>query len=193
MAKLNEQLKALFNEWQDDICKEIDRIKMEKLAKVDEILAPKSKFHKNKDKLTAIKAWARTFASEALNITKKANNTFDYATYIVNMMDENADENDDEDEKPAAYCDHCGRAIWDEDDIVCGYEGEYCCDECREENEDENEDDCLDEDDDDDEDEEPLTWCDNCGKMIWSENKFVDGLGGEYCCEECKVQGQREK
>lgn len=44
-----------------------------------------------------------------------------------------------------------------------------------------------------DKDERPLTWCDNCGKMIWSEYKFVDGLGGKYCCDECKVQGQREK
>lgn len=132
MAKLNEQLKALFNEWQDDICKEIDRIKIDKMAKIDEILAPKSMFHKNKDKLTAIKAWARIFAKEALNIKKKGNNIFDYVAYIANMENEY----DDDDEKPATYCDNCGRAIWDEDEIVCGDYGHYCCDECRKETED---------------------------------------------------------
>ena len=59
--------------------------------------------------------------------------------------DEDDDEDEDEDEEPLAYCDNCGRAIWNE--IVDGYEGEYCCDKCREEAEGE-------EDDDEDEDED---------------------------------------
>ena len=101
------------------------------------------------------------------------------------------DEDDDEDEEPAAYCDNCGEAIWDVDKIVYGVDGKYCCDECCREDEGAGEEE--DEDEIEDEDEEPLTWCDNCGKMIWSEYKFVDGLGGKYCCEECKVQGQRKR
>lgn len=50
------------------------------------------------------------------------------------------DEDDDENKEPYTYCDNCCGAIWDEDDIVCGEYGEYCCDECRAEAEDEEDD-----------------------------------------------------
>lgn len=140
MANLSEQLKALFNEWKNDICKEIDHVTIDKMAKVDEILAPKSIFHKNKDKLATIKALARIFTNEMFNFKKKADNTFDYAAYIANMVDKIEDENDDEDEEPAAYCDNCGTVIWNVHKVVQGYEGKYCCDECRKEAEDDDDD-----------------------------------------------------
>lgn len=143
MAKLSEQLKALFGEWQDNIRKEIDRIEMDNTAKVDEILALRNAIRENEDELSAIESNVRAFASEVLEVAEDADNARDYAAYVADTVDEIEDyypEDEDEDEEPVAYCDNCGEAIWDEDDIVDGEEGEYCCDECREEAEGEEED-----------------------------------------------------
>ena len=142
MAKLSEQLKALFGEWQDNIRKEIDRIEMDNTAKVDEILALRNAIRENEDELSAIESNVRAFASEVLEVAEDADNARDYAAYVADTVDEiedyYPDEDEDEDE-PVAYCDNCGEAIWDEDEIVDGEEGEYCCDECREEAEGEDE------------------------------------------------------
>lgn len=142
MAKLSEQLKALFGEWQDNIRKEIDRIEMDNTAKVDEILALRNAIRENEDELSAIESNVRAFASEVLEVAEDADNARDYAAYVADTVDEiedyYPDEDEDEDE-PVAYCDNCGAEIWDEDEIVDGEEGEYCCDECREEAEGEEE------------------------------------------------------
>ena len=142
MAKLSEQLKALFGEWQDNIRKEIDRIEMDNTAKVDEILALRNAIRENEDELAAIESNVRAFASEVLEVAEDADNARDYAAYVADTVDEIEDYNPDEDEddEPIAYCDNCGAEIWDEDEIVDGEEGEYCCDECREEAEDDEED-----------------------------------------------------
>lgn len=141
MAKLSEQLKALFGEWQDNIRKEIDRIEMDNTAKVDEILALRNAIRENEDELAAIEGQVRSFASEVLEVAEEADSARDYAAYVADTVDEieeyYPDEDEDEDEEPIAYCDNCGEAIWDEDEIVDGECGEYCCDECREEAEDE--------------------------------------------------------
>lgn len=137
MAKLSEQLKALFGEWQDNIRKEIDRIEMDNTAKVDEILALRNAIRENEDELAAIEDNVRAFATEVLEVAEDADNARDYAAYVADTVDEiedyYPDEDEDEDEEPVAYCDNCGAEIWDEDEIVDGEEGEYCCDECREE------------------------------------------------------------
>lgn len=64
-----------------------------------------------------------------------ANNINDIIEEAYKIKDCYSDENEDEeeDEEPVTYCDNCGAEIWDEDEIVDGEEGEYCCDECREE------------------------------------------------------------
>ena len=142
MAKLSEQLKAMFGDWQDNIRKEIDRIEMDNTAKVDEILALRNAIRENEDELAAIESNVRAFANEVLVLAEDADNARDYAAYVADTVDEiedyYPDEDEDEDE-PVAYCDNCGEAIWDEDEIVDGEEGEYCCDECREEAEGEEE------------------------------------------------------
>lgn len=144
MAKLSEQLKALFGEWQDNIRKEIDRIEMDNTAKVDEILALRNAIRENEDELAAIEGQVRSFASEVLEVAEEADSARDYAAYVADTVDEiedyNPDEDEDEDE-PIAYCDNCGEAIWDEDEIVDGECGEYCCDMCREEAEGEEDED----------------------------------------------------
>lgn len=143
MAKLSDQLQALFSEWRDNIRKEIDRLKMDNTAKVNEILALRNAIRENENELDAIGRPVRAFANDALDVAEEADNARDYAAYVVDMVDGIndycLDEDEDEDEEPIAYCDNCGRAIWDEDEVVGGYEGEYCCDECREEAEDEEE------------------------------------------------------
>ena len=181
MANFNEQIKAWYNEWQDNIRKEIDYIKMDNTTKVNEILALRNVIRENENKLYEIGILVRKFANNALNIAEETDNTRDYATYadmrdkigislrkfannalniaeevdnahdyaayvvdrvgelMIYNPDEDDDEDEDEDEGPLAYCDNCGRAIWDEDEIVDGEEGEYCCDECREEAEGEDE------------------------------------------------------
>lgn len=150
MAKLSEQLKALFGEWQDNIRKEIDRIEMDNTAKVDEILALRNAIRENEDELSAIESNVRAFASEVLEVAEDADNARDYAAYVADTVDEiedyYPDEDEDEDEEPVAYCDNCGAEIWDEDEIVDGEEGEYCCDECREEAEGEKDEEAEDED-----------------------------------------------
>ena len=139
MAKLSEQLKALFGEWQDNIRKEIDRIEMDNTAKVDEILALRNAIRENEDELAAIESNVRSFASEVLEVAEQADNARDYAAYVADTVDEiedyypDEDEDEDEDDEPIAYCDNCGAEIYDEDEVVYGEEGEYCCDECREE------------------------------------------------------------
>lgn len=145
MAKLSEQLKALFGEWQDNIRKEIDRIEMDNTAKVDEILALRNAIRENEDELSAIEGQVRAFATEVLEVAEEADSARDYAAYVADTVDEiedyYPDEDEDEDEEPVAYCDNCGEEIWDEDEVVYGEDGEYCCDECREEAEGEDEDD----------------------------------------------------
>ena len=142
MANFNEQIKAWYNEWQDNIFKEIDHIKMDNTTKVNEILALRNIIRENEKKLYEIGILACKFANSVRNIAKKVDNARDYAAYVVDMIDKiknyNSDEN--EDEEPYTYCDNCCEAIWDEDEAVCGYEGEYCCDECREEAEGEEDD-----------------------------------------------------
>ena len=135
MAKLSEQLKAMFGDWQDNIRKEIDRIEMDNTAKVDEILALRNAIRENEDELAAIESNVRAFANEVLVLAEDADNARDYAAYVADTVDEIEDyyPDEDEDEEPVAYCDNCGAEIWDEDEIVDGEEGEYCCDECREE------------------------------------------------------------
>lgn len=149
MAKLSEQLKALFGEWQDNIRKEIDRIEMDNTAKVDEILALRNAIRENEDELSAIEDNVRAFATEVLEVAEDADNARDYAAYVADTVDEIedycSDEDEDEDDEPVAYCDNCGEAIWDEDEIVDGAEGEYCCDECREEAEGEDDEETEDE------------------------------------------------
>lgn len=143
MAKLSEQLKAMFGDWQDNIRKEIDRIEMDNTAKVDEILALRNAIRENEDELAAIESNVRAFANEVLVLADDADNARDYAAYVADTVDEIEDyypEDEDEDDEPIAYCDNCGEAIWDEDDIVDGEEGEYCCDECREKAEGDDED-----------------------------------------------------
>lgn len=143
MAKLSDQLQALFSEWRDNIRKEIDRLKMDNTTKVNEILALRNAIRENENELDAIGRPMRAFANDVLDVAEEADNARDYAAYVVDMVDGIndycLDEDDDEDKEPIAYCDYCGRAIWDEDEVVDGYEGEYCCDECREEAEDEEE------------------------------------------------------
>lgn len=154
MAKLSEQLKALFGEWSDNIRKEIDRIEMDNTAKVDEILALRNAIRENEDELSAIEGQVRAFATEVLEVAEDADNARDYAAYVADTLDEIEDyypDEDDEDDEPIAYCDNCGAEIWDEDEIVDGECGEYCCDECREEAEEDDED--IGEDDEADEDE----------------------------------------
>lgn len=143
MAKLSDQLQALFSEWRDNIRKEIDRLKMDNTAKVNEILALRNAIRENENELDAIGRPVRAFANDALDVAEEADNARDYAAYVVDMVDGIndycLDKDEDEDKEPITYCDNCGRAIWDEDEVVDGYEGEYCCDECREEAEDEEE------------------------------------------------------
>ena len=142
MANFNEQIKAWYNEWQDNIRKEIEHIKMDNTAKVDEILALRNAIHENEKKLYEIGISLCKFANNVRNIAEELDNTRDYATYVVDKIDKikNYNSDEDEDEEPFTHCDYCGEAIWDEDEAVCGYEGKYCCDECREEAEGEEDD-----------------------------------------------------
>lgn len=137
MAKLNEQLETLFNEWLDNIEKEIARLKMDNIAKAKEILALRNVIRENENKLDAIKVQIRMSAYEIPDIERKADYAHDYATYIVDMIDKikdyNFDEDDDENEEPFAYCDNCGEAIWDEADCINGENGAYYCEKCMEE------------------------------------------------------------
>lgn len=143
MAKLSKQLEDLFNEWQDNISTEIDRIEKDNAAKVDEIVALKNTIRDNEDELAMIEINVRDFAKKVLKIADNAYNARDYAAYIADTVDEieeYIDKNEDEDEEPVAYCDNCGEAIWDGEEFVHGKDGKYCCDECRDEAEDEEED-----------------------------------------------------
>ena len=221
MANFNEQIKAWYNEWQDNIRKEIDYIKMDNTTKVNEILALRNVIRENENKLYEIGILVRKFANNALNIAEETDNTRDYATYadmrdkigislrkfannalniaeevdnahdyaayVVDRVgelmiynpdeDEDDDEDEEEDDEPVAYCANCGTEIWDEDEIVDGYEGEYCCDDCREEAEGE---------------EEPVAYCENCNRAIWDEKDIVEGDYGEYCCDECYEEAEGE-
>lgn len=145
MAKLSEQLKAMFGDWQDNIRKEIDRLKMDNTAKVNEILTLRNAIRENENELDAIGRPVRAFGNAILDVAEEADNARDYAAYVVDMVDGIndycLDEDDDEDDEPIAYCDNCGAEIGDEDEIVYGEEGEYCCDECREEAEGEDDED----------------------------------------------------
>lgn len=154
MAKLSEQLKALFGEWQDNIRKEIDRIEMDNTAKVDEILALRNAIRENEDELSAIESNVRAFATEVLEIAEDADNARDYAAYVADTVDEIEDYYpvEDEEEEPVAYCDECGEAIYDEEDIVEGDYGEYCSEECRAAAEDEDEEEASEDEAEDEED-----------------------------------------
>lgn len=156
MAKLSEQLKALFGEWADNIRKEIDRIEMDNTAKVDEILALRNAIRENEDELSAIESNVRAFATEVLEVAEDADNARDYAAYVADTLDEIEDyyPDEDEDDEPIAYCDNCGEAIWDEDDIVDGECGEYCSEDCRAEAEDDEDEDIGEDDEADEEDAE---------------------------------------
>lgn len=144
MANFNEQIKVWYNEWQDNIRKEIDHIKMDNTTKVNEIFALRNAIRENKNKLYEIGISVRKFANNALDVAKEADNARDYAAYVVDMVDGIndycLDEDEDEDDEPIAYCDNCGAEIGDECDIVEGDYGEYCCDECFEEAEGEEDD-----------------------------------------------------
>ena len=131
MTKLSEQLEMLFSEWQDNIRKEVDRIEMDNMTKVDEIHAIRNIIRENENKLSAIENNVRAFATEMLKVARNVNSACDYAAHVVNTLDEI------EGKEPYTHCDNCCGAIWNEDDIVCGEYGEYCCDECRAEAEDE--------------------------------------------------------
>lgn len=149
MAKLSEQLKALFGEWADNIRKEVDRIEMDTNAKVEDILALRNAIRENEDEVAAIEEQVRNFASDVIEVADEADNARDYAAYVADTLDEIEDySSDDEDDEPIAYCDECGEAIYDEDDIVEGDYGEYCSEECRAVAEDEEE---AEEDEDEDE------------------------------------------
>lgn len=150
MATLSEQLEALYNEWLDNIEKEIDRLKMDNITKAKEILTLRNMIRENEYGLNAIKLQLHMTPYEMPDIEKEIDNACDYAAYIVDMVnkiedynsdkDEKDDEDDDEDEEPAAYCDNCGTVIWNVHKIMQGYKGKYCCDECRKEAEDEDDD-----------------------------------------------------
>ena len=142
MAKLSEQLKALFGEWADNIRKEVDRIEMDTNAKVEDILALRNAIRENEDEVAAIEEQVRNFASDVIEVADEADNARDYAAYVADTLDEIEDyASDDEDDEPIAYCDNCGEAIWDEDDIVDGEYGEYCSEDCRAEAEDDEDED----------------------------------------------------
>ena len=136
MAKLNEQSETLFNEWLDNIEKEIARLKMDNIAKAKEILALRNVIRENENKLDAIKVQIRMSAYEIPDIERKADYAHDYATYIVDMIDKikdyNFDKDEDEDDEPYTCCDYCGEPIWDEADCVYGGSGVYCCETCME-------------------------------------------------------------
>lgn len=155
MAKMSEELKVLYNEWWDNIRKEIDRIKMDTNEKVKDILVLRDTIRKNEREMETIKGQLQNFVSDMIEIADKACSVRDYAHSIADVLDEiedyvsdDEDEDDDEDEEPVAYCEACGAEIWDDCDIVEGDYGEYCCEECREEAEEEDEEESEDEDED---------------------------------------------
>ena len=96
-----------------------------------------------------------------LKIVEDVNNELDHGAYIADTIDkienyidkdkneedknEEDEDEDEDDEEPVTYCDNCGKTIWNEDDIVEGDYGEYCCEECLEEAEGEEEDEDEDE------------------------------------------------
>lgn len=96
MAKLNEQLEMLFNEWLDNIEKEIARLKMDNIAKAKEILALRNVIRENENKLDAIKVQIRMSAYEIPDIERKADYAHDYATYIVDVVNKIEDYDLDE-------------------------------------------------------------------------------------------------
>lgn len=150
MAKLSEQLKALFGEWADNIRKEVDRIEMDTNAKVEDILALRNAIRENEDEVAAIEEQVRNFASDVIEVADEADNARDYAAYVADTLDEIEDySSDDEDDEPIAYCDECGEAIYDEDDVVDGEYGEYCSEDCRAAAEDEDEEEAEEDEDED--------------------------------------------
>lgn len=68
MAKLSKQLEELFNEWQDNISTEIDRIETDNIAKVNKILALKNEIRDNEDELAMIEINVRDFAKKYLKL-----------------------------------------------------------------------------------------------------------------------------
>lgn len=113
MAKLSEQLQALFSEWRDNIRKEIDRLKMDNAAKVNEILVLRNVIRENKDILDAIKVQIRIFPDEMPDIEREVDNARDYAAYVVDMIDKIEGYNSDEgkDDEPVAYYYNPGEVI----------------------------------------------------------------------------------
>lgn len=179
MANFNEQIKVWYNEWQDNIRKEIDRIKMDNITKINEVLALRDIIRENENKLYEIGISARKFANNALNIAEETDNTRDYATYVdmrdkigisllrfannaLNVMEEANSARD-----YATY-------VVDMIDKIKNYNSDE------------------DDDEDDDEDEEPVAYCETCGAEIWDECDIVEGEYGEYCCDECREEAEEE-
>lgn len=145
MVKMDEELRVVYDKWLDFIVEEIDHLKMDNIAKVNEILALKNAIRENKDILDTIKVQLRMSIGEMPDIERKVDDARDYAAYVLDIVDkiedydldedDNEDDDDDEDDEPIAYCDNCGAEIYDEDEVVYGEEGEYCCNECLEESE----------------------------------------------------------
>lgn len=112
MVKMSEELRASYDKWLDFIVKEIDRIKMDNIAKVNEILtlrnvirALRNVIRENKDILDAIKVQIRTSPDEMPDIEREVDNARDYAAYVLDMIDKIEGYNSDEgkDDEPVAY------------------------------------------------------------------------------------------
>ena len=70
MAKLSKQLETLFNELQDNISTEIDRILNDNTQKLSEIFALRDLIRSNEDELAMIKINARDFAKKCLKLLR---------------------------------------------------------------------------------------------------------------------------
>lgn len=101
MAKLDEQLETLFNEWLDNIEKEIDLLKRDNIAKAKQILALSNVIRENENELDAIKVQIRMSAYELPDIEREVDYARDYAAYVVDMVSKIEDYYLDEDENEA--------------------------------------------------------------------------------------------
>lgn len=113
MIKMNEELRASHDKWLDFIIEEIDRIKMDNIIKVNEILVLRNVIRENKDILDAIKVQIRISPDEMPDIEREVDNTRDYAAYVVDMIDKIEGYNSDEgkDDEPVAYYYNPGEVI----------------------------------------------------------------------------------
>ena len=98
MVKMDEELRVMYDKWLDFIVEEIDHLKMDNIAKVNEILALRNAIRENKYILDTIKVQIRMSIDEMPDIERKVDNARDYATYVVDMIDKIEDYNLNKDE-----------------------------------------------------------------------------------------------